>query len=78
MRSDLPLNIGGHVWSHIKQEHMDQPGKVDNPARGQLNKDRRCNRGNSILYYSNISLGRRYKFLYSVAQAPEIGQISGC
>ena len=28
-----------HVWSHIYQGYMDQPGKVANPARGQLNKE---------------------------------------
>ena len=28
-----------HVWSHIYSKRMDQPGKVANPARGQLNRE---------------------------------------
>ena len=29
-----------HVWSHIYcSKSMDQPGKVANPARGQLNRE---------------------------------------
>ena len=46
MRSDFSLNNAQdilaaadhkHVWSHGKG--MDQPGKVANPARGQLNRE---------------------------------------
>ena len=36
-------SIGGlcslRVWSHIYSKSMDQPGKVANPARGQLNRE---------------------------------------
>ena len=28
-----------YVWSHIWQNRMDQPGKVANPVRGQLNRE---------------------------------------
>ena len=28
-----------YVWSSRKRQSMDQPGKVDNSARGQLNRE---------------------------------------
>ena len=28
-----------YVWSSHTAEYMDQPGKVANPARGQLNRE---------------------------------------
>ena len=28
-----------HVWSQYNIKSMDQPGKVANPARGQLNRE---------------------------------------
>ena len=30
------------VWSHTYSKSMDQPGKVANPARGQLNMENVC------------------------------------
>ena len=31
-----------NTWSHIYSKSMGQPGKVANPARGQLNKENEC------------------------------------
>ena len=28
-----------YVWSHVYGKSMDHPGKVANPARGQLNRE---------------------------------------
>ena len=37
--NSVPMQPGPSVWSHIYSKSMDQPGKVANPARGQLNKE---------------------------------------
>ena len=41
MRSDFSLNNNNDnlLLSHTWQEGVDQPGKVANPARGQLNRE---------------------------------------
>ena len=33
------MDVWMYVWSHTKQEYMDQAGKVAKPARGQLNRE---------------------------------------
>ena len=43
--NSMPLALilpRGDVWSHIYiySKNMDQPGKVANPARGQLNREK--------------------------------------
>ena len=46
-----------YVWSHIQQEYVDQPGKVANPVRGQLNSENQYfPEGSSILNIIELSI----------------------